>query len=52
MLAMNGRESDVDTFRFYLAEKLGKTAGEIDRMSNAEYVEWAAYYEVKNALGG
>lgn len=51
MLAMNGRESDIDAFRFVLAEKLGRTVAEIDDMGHDEYVGWQAYFKVKNALG-
>lgn len=50
MLAMNGRESDIDAFRFVLAEKLGRTVAEIDDMGHDEYVGWQAYFKVKNAL--
>lgn len=32
-------------FEFYLAQKLSMTVGELrERMSNAEFVQWVAYY--------
>lgn len=31
-------------FEFRLARDLGKSRGELRRMSNREYMEWAAYY--------
>lgn len=52
MLALNGRESDVDAFAFFLAEKLGKTLAEIEDMYHAEYVAWQAYVKVNNVLKG
>lgn len=52
MLALNGAESPLDGFRFFLAEKLGKTVGELDTMTMEEYVSWQAYYEVRNAVAG
>jgi hypothetical protein len=52
MLALNGRESDIDAFAFTLAKELGKTVAEIEDMSHAEYVGWQAYYKVQGALKG
>lgn len=49
MLALCGRASEVDVFPFFLAEKLGKTLSEIEGLSHAETVRWAAYYEAKAA---
>lgn len=52
MFALHGRPSDVDVFQFFLAEKLGKTVGELQEMPASEYVQWAAYYKAKNAVEG
>lgn len=52
MFALHGRPSEVDVFAFHLAEKLGKTVEEIDRMSAVEYLRWQAYYTAKNAIEG
>lgn len=38
---------DVDLFAYFLAEKLGKTVGEIERIPHAEYMRWRSYYKVK-----
>lgn len=48
-MALNGMPSEQDTFAFFLAKELGKTVGELDVMSHAEYVRWQAYYEAKGA---
>lgn len=50
MLAMNNRDGGVDVFQFQLAEKLGKTVGELEGMSHAEYVQWGSYFHVKSTL--
>ena len=35
----------MDPFDFYLAEALGMTLSDLqDRMPNAEYIAWQAYY--------
>ena len=39
-----------DQFDFILAEKLGKTLGEIHQMPNAEYVGWRAWYRYERAM--
>lgn len=31
-------------FAFFLAEKLGKFAAEVDEMDNAEFVKWSVYF--------
>lgn len=41
---------DGTTLDFILAEKLGRTVAEVHQMSNAEYLEWAAYLQVKANL--
>lgn len=41
---------EVDVFDYVLAEKLGKTLGEVRAMPNDEYVEWRCYHEVRAAL--
>lgn len=46
---MVGRSDAVDVFRFQLAELLHKTLEEVDRMTQAEYLGWAAYLEAKAA---
>ncbi len=47
MLSLHGKPSDVDAFRFHLAEKLGCMVADLDRMTAAEYIGWQAYYEAK-----
>ena len=42
-----GQPSDVDLFAFFLADRLGKTLGELDDMPHSEYVAWSAYHKVK-----
>jgi hypothetical protein len=34
---------EIDEFRFHLAEKLGKTIGEINAMPHREYITWYVY---------
>ncbi len=44
-------EGELDPFDFLLAEALGMTVAEIrDRMSNAEYIEWRAFYTYRAAM--
>jgi hypothetical protein len=31
-------------FSFFLAAKLGKTVGEIERMPNREWLDWSVYF--------
>lgn len=50
MLGLNNRDGGVDVFRFQLAEKLGKTVGEIESMPHDEYVAWGSYFHVKATL--
>lgn len=50
MLGLHGRESDVQVFHYVLAEKLGKTIGEIGMMPHAELVAWSAYLKAKDAI--
>lgn len=50
MLGMNNRDGGVDVFQFQLAEKLGKTVGELQSMPHDEYVAWFSYYTVKGVL--
>lgn len=50
MKALAGAESETDAFAFILAEKLGKTVGELDSMSHMEYVRWQAYVEARAAI--
>lgn len=52
MLSLHGKSAEVDGFQFFLAEKLGKTVGELQDMEYAEYTQWAAYYEAKHAIEG
>lgn len=42
-----GEASDVDLFAYFLAEKLGKTLGELDDMPHSEYLGWSSYHKVK-----
>lgn len=51
MLALNGRESEVDAFAFVLAEKLGMTVREVEeRMDHREYVSWQAFFTARAAV--
>lgn len=50
LLAMNGRESEMDHFPFFLARELGKSLGEIGEMPHSELVQWRAYYTAKHAM--
>lgn len=50
MLSLNGRESDVDGFAFFLGEKLGKSVTEILDLPHDEYVAWQAYYKSMAAM--
>lgn len=45
-LASVGQEAGVDMFAFYLADRLGKTLGELDDMPASEYVAWSSYHKV------
>ena len=47
-----GEDSEVELFTFYLADRLGKTIGELDDMPHAEYVAWASYHKVKQQQEG
>lgn len=42
-----GVESDLEVFEFYLADRLGKTLGELDDMPHDEFVAWSSYHKVK-----
>jgi hypothetical protein len=46
-LSSVGQASDVDMFAFHLAERLGKTLGELEHMPRSEYAAWSSYYKVK-----
>ena len=46
-LANVGQESEADIFLMYLADRLGKTLGELDDMPHAEYVAWASFHKVR-----
>jgi len=50
MLGLHGLPSGVDVFPYQLAERLGKTIGEIEAMPNQELVNWMAYYTAKTAI--
>lgn len=39
---------DVDTFAYFLADRLGKTLTELDDMPHAEYLGWRSFHLVKN----
>lgn len=44
-------EGELDPFPFILAEALHMTVGELlARMSNAEYVQWGAFYVYRKAM--
>lgn len=38
----------VDVFAYFLADRLGKTLGELDDMPVAEFVGWQSFHRVKN----
>lgn len=38
----------VDAFSYFLADRLGRTLGELDDMPHAEYVGWVSYHKVRN----
>ena len=40
-------EEEVDVFAYFLADRLGKTIGELDQMPYAEYARWKAYHKVR-----
>lgn len=45
-----GKEGDgdrVDAFAYLLAEKLGKTLGELAEMPHAEYTGWKSFHKVR-----
>lgn len=48
-LASHGQDTDCDLFAMYLADRLGKTLGELDDMPASEYVAWSSYHKVKQA---
>lgn len=48
--ALHGRDSEINAFDFYLAEKLGKTIAEVHSIPNAEYVQWISYYTIRNEM--
>ncbi len=49
-LAFHGQPTEINMFSYYLAEKLGKTVGEVEDMPFVEYDRWRAFYTVKAAL--
>lgn len=40
-------EEEIDVFLYFLADRLGKTIGELDTMPYAEYARWKAYHKVR-----
>ena len=46
-MASVGEESVVEVFTFFLADRLGKTLGELDDMPAAEFAAWQAYHKVR-----
>lgn len=52
MFSLHGRPADVDAFQFHLAEKLGRTVGELADLPYDEYVGWQAYFTAKAAIEG
>ena len=48
VLAFHGRPSLETPFLFFLAEKLGKSVGEISQLPALELVRWQAYYAARN----
>lgn len=45
-----GREEGrgTDPFLYFLADRLGKTVGELADMPAAEYARWKAFHQVRN----
>ncbi len=39
---------DVDVFAYFLADRLGRTVGELDDMPAAEYAGWVSFHRVRN----
>ncbi len=51
MFALHGRPSDVDAFRFVLAEKLHKSVAELEAcMDTYEYAQWQAFTVARSAI--
>lgn len=46
-MALAGRPSTANPFFFFLAEKLGKSVGEIRNLPAQELIEWGAYYAAR-----
>ena len=42
-----GEESEVNLFTFFLADRLGKTVGEVENMPHSEFLAWTSYHKVK-----
>lgn len=40
-------EEGPEVFRYFLADRLGKTLAELDDMPHAEYVGWVSFHKVK-----
>lgn len=51
-LANAGQDSDADVFLMFLADRLGKTLGELDEMPHAEYLAWSSYHKVRQQQEG
>lgn len=47
-MASVGKESEVDVFQFFLADRLGLTLRQVEAMPSAEYVGWVSYHKVRN----
>lgn len=41
---------EIDALPFVLAERLGKSLGQVRAMPNAEIVEWRAFFKYRHAL--
>ncbi len=51
MFALHGRPSDVEVFKFVLAEKLHKSVAELEAcMDVYEYAQWQAFTIARNAV--
>ena len=49
-LALHDQPSEVDPWRYFLAEKLGKLPHELDAIPHTDWMALKAYYSVKSVI--
>lgn len=49
-LSMHGETSDIDSFLFSLALKLGKSVAEVSALQAKEILQWQSYFKVRGTL--